>query len=168
MGWRVAPRMTAPENHPTTDPRKTHPDPHSTVPTTPLVQDNKCTTKRELNYNHILGIKFHFYVSLPSKYRKHACVAISRRKTRTVSVCVKYHHTCIATCFRRDPVSLSLHFQFTAPSRGKALSVDFFTPLLPTTTNREQPKSARLTDYLKCKNTFTFIYKGDAGLLPLF
>lgn len=77
--------------------------------------------------------------ALPSQKNK-------KQKPFTVSVfvCVRERNAAtpaLQCVFQKEILRLGfLHFifQFTAPSRGKALSVDFFS--LPSTANIEQPK----------------------------
>lgn len=71
------------------------PHPHTrsharpTVPTTPLVQDTKCTSKAKAQPQPYTWHIFYFYVGLMSKYMKHEFALPSLKKqTRTVSVCV--------------------------------------------------------------------------------
>lgn len=102
---------------------------HSTVPTTLLVQDTECTMKQKLNHNHRLGFLFFFYVGFTSKNMKHEFASPSLKNKRVECVCERSRSSTAVCSWKGDSVSLILHFifQFTAPSRGKALSVDFFS-----------------------------------------
>lgn len=142
-----------PPDHP-----PTHPNALSTVPTTPLVQDTKYTKKRKAQPQPYTWHTFYFYVGLISKYMKHKFALPSfKKQTCTVSVC-KCSHSCIAMCsWKGDSFCLTLHFifQLTAPSRGKALSVDFFHSIA---TFHCKQRATRIRDIDRLlKMEFTFV-----------
>lgn len=86
MGWAVLHHASVsydpqPPRHP-----PTRPNTHSTVPTTPLVQDTKCTRKRKAQPQPYTWHIFYFYVGLMSKYMKHEFASPSLRNKQWVCV----------------------------------------------------------------------------------
>lgn len=83
---------------------------------------------------------------------KEFALSVFKKQTPTVRVCINAAVNALRCVLEKENLFVRFYLfyffyinisQLTAPSRGKALSVDFFpplTPLLPSTANREQPK----------------------------